>query len=67
MATLCKSGGLVINSMTLEYTKIVKEYQNIEGYVKQQEDSGVWKVVVRKVIGDYINGKDGLLHVLQVC
>jgi len=66
MARLCKPGGLVINSMTLEYTQIVAEYQGIEEYVKRLEEEGVWRIVKRKVIPDYINGKEGLLHICQV-
>eukprot|EP00092_Neocalanus_flemingeri_P008693 GFUD01009363.1.p1 GENE.GFUD01009363.1~~GFUD01009363.1.p1 ORF type:complete len:219 (+),score=70.13 GFUD01009363.1:95-751(+) len=66
MAKLCKPGGVVINSMTLEYTKIVEEYRGIEEYVKKLQDEGVWKIIKRKVIEDYINGKQGVIHILQV-
>jgi len=66
MARLCKPGGLVINSMTLEYTQIVPEYQGLEEYVTKMQEDKVWKMMKRKVIADYINGKDGLLHVFQM-
>merc|ERR1719318_2418773 len=66
MARLCKPGGLVINSMTLEYTKIVEEYRGIEEYVARLQEEGVWRILKKKVIPDYINGKEGLLHVFQV-
>jgi len=66
MARLCKPGGLVINSMTLEYTQIVPEYQGLEEYVTKMQEDKVWKILKRKVIADYINGKDGLLHIFQV-
>jgi len=66
MAKLCKSGGVVINSMTLEYTKIVEEYHGIDEYVHKLQEEGVLKIVERKVIEDYINGKQGVLHIFQV-
>ena len=81
MAKVCRPGGLVINSMTLEYTKvnanktdqelmmtpqIVKEYQGIDDYVAELQEEGVWTILSRKVISDYINGKDGLIHILRV-
>merc|ERR1712098_159257 len=66
MAALCKPGGLVINSMTFEYTQIVPEYQGLEEYLARLEQEQVWRIIKRKVIADYINGKDGLLHVCQV-
>ena len=48
------------------FLQIVAEYQGIEEYVKRLEEEGVWRIVKRKVIPDYINGKEGLLHICQV-
>merc|ERR1711892_320270 len=57
---------VVMKAMTLEYTQIVAEYQGIEEYVKRLGEEGVWRIFKRKVIPDYINGKEGLLHICQV-
>ena len=42
------------------------EYQGIEDYVNKLQEEGVWRIIERKVIGDYINGKEGVLHIFQV-
>merc|ERR1719290_71207 len=65
MARICKKGGIVINSMTLQYSHFVDEYKNIDRYVQELGMSGVWKVHYRMVIEDYIKGKQGLIHAMQ--
>ena len=34
MARLCKKGGIVINSMSLQYTHFVEEYMDIHSYIQ---------------------------------
>lgn len=66
MARCCKKGGLVINSMTLQYTHFVEEYNNIDEYVEELAHSGVWTIISRQVLDNYIKGKQGLIHAMQV-
>merc|ERR1712059_125307 len=64
MAKLCRPGGVVINSMTKHYTEIIPEYKNIEEYVKQLEQEGVWLVEEKREVANYMDGKTGMIHVL---
>jgi len=66
MARICKKGGIVINSMTLQYTHFVNEYKDINEYVEELGQSGVWKVMKREILDNYIKGKQGLVHAMQV-
>merc|ERR1711890_172068 len=66
MAKLCKSGGVVINSMTKHYTEIIPEYKNIEQWIKEKEDEGVWVVEEKREVANYMNGRMGMIHVLRV-
>ena len=38
MSRLCKKGGFVINSMSLQYTYFVEEYENIHEYVAELQE-----------------------------
>jgi len=66
MARCCKKGGFVVNSMTLQYTHFVDEYKKIDQYVEELAESGVWKVMTRQILDQYIKGKQGLMHAMQV-
>ena len=38
MSRLCKKGGFLINSMSLQYTYFVEEYENIHEYVAELQE-----------------------------
>jgi len=65
MSRLCVKGGIVANSMTLQYSHFVEEYKCIDKYVEELEEAGVWKIRHRKIMDDYIKGKQGLVHVME--
>merc|ERR1719187_437208 len=66
MARLCKEGGFLINSMTKQYCDFVDEYKNIDGYIEELEDDGVWKIMFRRILNNYTKGNQGLVHAMQV-
>jgi len=66
MARICKKGGLVLNSMTLQYTHFVEEYKCLNEYVQELEEERVWDIKFKKVLDNYIEGKQGLVHAMQV-
>merc|ERR1719290_881115 len=65
MARLCKKGGIVANSMTLQYSHFVEEYKCIDQYVEELAEAGIWKIVHRKIDNNYIKGKQGLIHAMR--
>merc|ERR1711970_1614980 len=67
MARMCRRNGFVINSMTLQYSHFVDEYKHIDEYVKELESDRVWNIKFKKVLDNYIKGKQGLVHAMQVC
>ena len=67
MARICKRNGILINSMTLQYSEFVDEYLFINEYIKELEQDRVWNVKFKKVLDNYIKGKQGLVHAMQVC
>ena len=67
MARLCKRNGVLINSMTLQYSEFVDEYLFINEYIKELEEDRVWNIKFKKVLDNYIKGKQGLVHAMQVC
>jgi hypothetical protein len=67
MARLCKRNGILINSMTLQYSEFVDEYLFINEYIKELEDDRVWNIKFKKILDNYIKGKQGLVHAMQVC
>merc|ERR1711935_645597 len=66
MARLCKEGGFLINSMTKQYCDFVEEYKNIDKYIEELEDDGVWKIMFRRILNNYTKGNQGLVHAMQV-
>jgi len=66
MARLCKEGGFLINSMTKQYSEFVEEYKNIDKYIEELEDDGVWKIMFRRILQCYTKGNQGLVHAMQV-
>jgi len=66
MARLCKEGGFLINSMTKQYCDFVDEYKNIDSYIEELEDDGVWKIMWRRILNNYTKGNQGLVHAMQV-
>ena len=67
MARLCKRNGILINSMTLQYSEFVDEYLFINEYIKELEGDRVWNIKFKRVLDNYIKGKQGLVHAMQVC
>jgi len=67
MARICKKNGILINSMTLQYSEFVDEYLFINEYIKELEEDRVWNLKFKKVLDNYIKGKQGLVHAMQVC
>jgi len=65
MARLCKKGGIVANSMTLQYSHFVEEYKCIDQYVEELAEAGIWKIIHRKIDNNYIKGKQGLIHAMR--
>ena len=45
----------------------VDEYKHIDEYVKELEGDKVWNVKFHKILDNYIKGKQGLVHAMQVC
>jgi len=66
MARICKRGGFLMNSMTLQYTQFVEEYKSLNEYVEELAEEGVWDLKFRKVLDNYIEGKQGLVHAMKV-
>jgi len=66
MARICKKGGLVLNSMTLQYSEFVDEYLFINEYIQELEEDRVWMIEFKKVLDNYIRGKQGLVHAMKV-
>jgi len=66
MARLCKRGGFLINSMTKQYADFVDEYKNIDQYIEELEEEGVWKIQFRRILQQYTKGNQGLVHGMQV-
>jgi len=66
MARLCKKGGIVINSMSLQYTHFVEEYSDIHEYVKELEEEGIWKVEFVKVLENIMSDRHALVHALRI-
>ena len=46
--------------------QFVDEYKNIDEYIEELEQFGVWKVMLRQVKEKYLVGKTALIHVMQV-
>merc|ERR1711887_415320 len=67
MARLCKRKGILINPMTLQYSEFVDEYLFINEYIEELETDRVWNIKFKKVLDNYIKGKQGLVHAMQVC
>jgi len=65
MARLCKKGGIVINSMSLQYTHFVEEYMDIHNYVQELSDSGVWKIEFTKVLENCMADRHALVHAFR--
>merc|ERR1711887_475799 len=65
MARLCKKGGVVINSMSLQYTHFVEEYMDIHNYVQELSDSGVWKIEFTKVLENCMADRHALVHAFR--
>eukprot|EP00088_Acartia_fossae_P014387 TRINITY_DN176_c0_g1_i10.p1 TRINITY_DN176_c0_g1~~TRINITY_DN176_c0_g1_i10.p1 ORF type:complete len:248 (-),score=77.79 TRINITY_DN176_c0_g1_i10:135-878(-) len=66
MARMCKKGGIVINSMSLQYTHFVEEYMDIHSYVQELSDSGVWKIEFTKVLENCMADRHALVHAFRV-
>jgi len=66
MSRLCKKGGFLINSMSLQYTYFVEEYENIHEYVAELQESGVWKVEFTRVLENVMSDRHALVHGMKV-
>jgi len=66
MSRLCKPGGFMINSMSLQYTYFVEEYENIHDYVAELQESGVWRLEFTKVIENVMSDRHALVHGMHV-
>jgi len=66
MARLCKEGGFIINSMTKQYADFVEEYKEIDKYVQELEDEDTWKIMFRRILENYTQGNQGLVHGMRV-
>jgi ubiquinone/menaquinone biosynthesis C-methylase UbiE len=66
MARLCKKGGIVINSMSLQYTHFVEEYMDIHSYVQELVESGIWEVEFTRVLDNCMADRHALVHGFRV-
>jgi len=66
MARLCKSGGFLINSMTKQYSEFVEEYKGIDRYIEELAEEGKWKIVFRRILGEYTKNNQGLVHAMKI-
>ena len=55
-----------LTSTLCSFVKFVDEYKNIDLYVKELDQFGVWREISRQILDDYIIGKKGLVHAMQV-
>jgi len=66
MARLCKKGGIVINSMSLQYSHFVEEYMDIHPYIQELAETGVWKVEFTRVLDNCMADRHALVHGFRV-
>ncbi|XP_037075854.1 methyltransferase-like protein 27 [Pollicipes pollicipes] len=66
MIRICKPGGYVVNTMRLEFLVMSDEYQQLESFMKRQEELGRWRRVERCVIDRYFeDAKQGVTFIYQ--
>merc|ERR1711915_201889 len=66
MSRLCKKGGFMINSMSLQYTYYVDEYADIHSYVQELADAKVWRVEFTRVLENCMSDRHALVHGFRV-
>jgi len=66
MSRLCKKGGFMVNSMSLQYTYFVEEYLDIHTYVQELADAKVWRVEFTRVLENIMSDRHALVHGFKV-
>ncbi|XP_050724412.1 uncharacterized protein LOC127002471 isoform X7 [Eriocheir sinensis] len=64
---VAKNGGFVIIVMRHEFLQTVPSYKDkLEPYMDQLEADGKWKKVERRIVPNYLCGKEGLVFVFRI-
>ena len=61
------SGGRLVFAMSEKYIRDKTEFfKNLEPTMKRHEDSGLWRMVERKIVPKYLENDNGLVFIFEV-
>ena len=46
--------------------QFVEEYKGIDRYIEELAEEGKWKIVFRRILGEYTKNNQGLVHAMKI-